>query len=228
MTKIPVYSSLKEKAYQRIKQDILQGKIAAGTPLSDGQLARRMRISRTPVREALHLLQQEGLVEIIPGRGTFVKEISLEEVLEILQIRVVLEPLAVKLATNRINEEILIEMEKECDRFEATLAEGKTPEDIETFGAKLHDTILNACGNKTLTHLLNTLRERIQRAKIFASHYIHVNPTGDYTETFYKGLQEHRAILKALRVRDGEQAASLMEAHLDNGRKALLDRFVHR
>ncbi|RMF88935.1 MAG: GntR family transcriptional regulator [Nitrospinota bacterium] len=227
MTKVAMYSSLKEKAYHRIKQDIMQGKLLPGTLLSDALLARRMRISRTPVREALHLLQQEGLVEIIPGRGTFVKEISLQEVLEILQIRMVLESLAVKLAAERIEEKVLAELEEEFAQVEAALTENrKTPEELQAFGARLHEAILSACGNRTLTELINTLRERIYRAKRFAFDRVFVDVQGKYTNRLYQSIEEHRRILKALQARDGELAAALMQTHLDNGRKALLEQFM--
>lgn len=103
---IPKVVSYKERAYQEIKKAILNQQLKAGDVLNERTLAEQLGISRTPIREALNLLESEGWVLTEPCKGTWVKEISLKDIAEIYQMRLVLEELAVELIIKKLNEEI--------------------------------------------------------------------------------------------------------------------------
>ena len=98
---------LPQRAYEWIKDAILEGRLKEGEPLSENRLAQEISISRTPIREALRNLEQDGFVRMVPGKGAFVAGISMEDVKEIYDIRILLEPLAARTAADRIPPEAL-------------------------------------------------------------------------------------------------------------------------
>src|SRR4030042_3962325 len=107
MRRIKTVRDLKSEVYKIIKEGIINREFLPGTQLKESDLVRKLGVSRTPIREALNQLSKEGIIEIFPRKGAFVKKCSREEVIEILILREVLEGVAARLATCLINEEFI-------------------------------------------------------------------------------------------------------------------------
>jgi DNA-binding GntR family transcriptional regulator len=207
--------SLKDEAYQRIKTLILSDRLSGGDMLDIDWLASGLGISRTPLREALLMLEQEGLIETIPYKGTFVVDVSKKDVEEIYQVREALEPLAVRLATPVIPDEEL----KGMQALLASVGEEMERGDFERYfqsDTDFHALIVRHCGNKVLQQVLGTLADRIRLLQAFsrtrASHH-------DMKHSF----QEHCLILDALMERDVAKIERLMAEHIENARKRTAD-----
>ena len=132
--------SQKEKSYQGIKQAIISYEIKPGEPLVEKQIANKLGVSRTPVREALKELKSDGLVKIIPRKGAFVAEISSRDIEEIFLLREILECAAIKIAISRIKGEDLIEIESTFNSINNDI-ERKSYKDVLYADIKFHNFI---------------------------------------------------------------------------------------
>jgi DNA-binding GntR family transcriptional regulator len=200
-----------EEAYRYLKTRIMSAALPPGASLNELEIADALGISRTPVREAIRKLEQEGLAMRYPNRGAIVTKLSMKDVLEIWQIREILEPAACRLATARIEDAAL-------ERIEKVLLELKErpvgPEGYEAFlraDLDLHGTILEASGNGTLRQVVDLLNERIVQVRVVTS-----------PPRFQRSVDEHIAIVGALRARDAGAAAEAMRRHLANAREHLV------
>jgi len=188
---------LKKKIYDILKEEIVTLRLPPGEPLIEEKLAKRFKVSRTPIREVLNKLNHEGLVEIIPQKGAFVAKIGFSDVRELFQIREALEGLAAKISASRFTQE-------ELDEFESAL----NTEDLakaEEVGRKLHQAILEKAANRRILNLMGILRSQIERMYFFAR-----NLPGREK----RSLDEHKEILRALQMRDGELAEKAMREHI--------------
>lgn len=198
---------LKQRAYETIKELILSGQSQGGEALSVGELAERFGVSRTPVREALLRLEQEGLVETVPYRGTYVKVISEEEIAEVYEVRGVLEGLAARLATARIPQEELEAFESALQSLDKEMVLGEYERYVDN-DTRFHEMIVENCGNKTLEDLVRQLSDRSYRIRVYAQQI-----SGDHMTQSH---EEHRWVLRALREGDAVAAERLMTEHLAN------------
>jgi len=190
--------SVKERVYRELRDQIVKLKLAPGTPLTEQQVASWFRVSRSSVREALSLLNHEGLVEIIPKKGAFVANLDIAIIREIYQLREVLEGLAARLAAPRIDTE-------ELSRIERTLDTSEDASEIERAGRRLHELIIETAGNARLAGILRVLGSQILRIGLL------VTKVSGRTE---KSLQEHKRIIQALKKRDSGLAERAMKRHL--------------
>ena len=125
-------NSTKEKAYRNIRAEILSNRLKPGQSLNEGSLSKRLKVSKTPIREAIQLLHKEGLIELVPQKGAFVAQITLNDIREIMQIRLGLEPLAASVAASSHNAEGLIALENEFASFaESTPKAGKSQKYVD-------------------------------------------------------------------------------------------------
>lgn len=200
---------LNEVAYRRIRAAIHDGAIGRDEALSEGSLARRLGISRTPVREAIKRLAVEGLVEVFPRRGTFVSVPDAGQLREIFQLREALEGMAARLAAPRAPR-------AEVDRFRARLETGYRAGDAEAIfdvGRELHEWIVAHGGNRRLAGYLAALRSQIH-----AGFRMGVRLEGQMARSY----REYRALLGALRRRDAAGAERAMRRHIEGVRSRLL------
>ena len=116
---------IRGQVYDRIKQEILSGNISPGSRVLEGRLAKQVHVSRTPVREALHVLEMEGFLESFPRVGYRVRQISLEEAIEINEIRAVLEPLAAKKAIKNEDQTYIDALQQVLSKSEAVAKKGE-------------------------------------------------------------------------------------------------------
>jgi DNA-binding GntR family transcriptional regulator len=171
--------------------------------LKETELAQELAVSRTPIREALSQLSKEGLVEIIPRRGAFVKRWTKQEALEVLVLREALEGLAGKLASARITNE-------EIDVLETLTAEYEIGSlEYAEADKRFHEGIVNACGMERLKELIWNLYDSLQMRKILAFSF-------HDKERIRESVEEHRRIIQALRERDED---AVERAIKDNFRK---------
>ena len=203
---------LVDEATQTLRDAILNGRFKAGARLRQTDLAAQLAISRTPIREALGRLQQEGLIELLPGGGVRVALLDLTEAVELYDLREVLDGLAARLVSHRADEAALGRIRKALGRMAQCLAR-KDPN--QWFGAHVafHDEILRASGNKRLQGLSAVVRLSIR----------HFHPLLLKTENRLEdAYREHRGIYEAIAAHDAEAAERFARAHIANAKDIVL------
>ena len=163
--KMDAFLPLRDVVFQTLRQAILREDLAPGERLMEIPLANKLGVSRTPLREAIRMLEQEGLVVMIPRRGAQVAGISEKSLRDVLEVRKSLEKLAVELACERMTEEDMKEMNRAEEAFSAAVHEGDALRIAET-DEQFHDVIYNSTGNTKLVQLLNNLREQMYRYRL--------------------------------------------------------------
>ena len=204
-------SRLREQAYEQIKKAILGGQLSPGQVLVEAQLSQDLGLSRTPLREALVLLEREQLIEMIPYKGTFVTGLTVREAREVFQVRAVLEPLAIRLAIDRIPAAELAAVAEQHLAAAAHVDFATLARDNHA----LHDLILRYADNTTLRQLINSFIEKIHRYQAVADVQIS-------QEDMCAEFQEHFAILQALQARDAAAAQDKLQQHLSNSARRVM------
>ena len=192
-------------ATRLIRAAILDGKFEPNQPLREVELARQMGISRTPIREALRLLQNEGLVEFNPNRGATVKSYTAADLEDVYNLRAALEGYAAQTAAEHITPEHLRALHESCDRYKNL--RGRTV-DLPLRAEEnlvFHNTILEATGS---TRLAAMVRQVTALPLIYKS-YLTYSPENRRTAE-----QHHRAITEALEAHAGDKARELLESHV--------------
>jgi DNA-binding GntR family transcriptional regulator len=203
--------SIREKVYDVIRDGILNGRIAPGDRMVETRLAKQIKTSRTPVREALHMLEMEGLLEAIPRVGYRVKKIEWDEVEEICEIRAVNETLAARWAMRRITLKELQSLEKNLLVAESAVKEGH-PKSFVIHDAEFHEILVRASGSERLLELCQLLRRHMLRYRI-ESLYL--------PETALSAIAGHRRILECIRGNDGGGIEGAIRAHLEQSKQAI-------
>ncbi len=196
--------NLKNIVYAKLKKDIITNKIKPGTQLLATKLADEFSVSRTPVREAMGILEKDGLVKLLPKNGYLVKDISYREMLDTYYVRILLEKEAAKLAAERILPEQIEELNKNCIYYEE--------DHIWDNNKKFHMIIARAAGNYKLIDFLEQTIEQIDR-------FIMLDPYMNLKDSI--GKEEHYQVIDALEAGDGEKASMLMEKHLIKTRERI-------
>ncbi|MCF7936408.1 MAG: GntR family transcriptional regulator [Synergistales bacterium] len=205
--------SKKERAYEAIKAMILSRELSGAGELSESSLARELKMSRTPVREALQRLQMEGFLRVYPNRGIVVERISVDDIREIYDLRIALEEFVVREVASQVAPEDLKRLrsmvEEQSGFLDPLDAGGFVRSDRE-----FHEYLLTLYGNEMITSFMRNLRERIYLANLS------ILQVPDNMSRFH---QEHRRILQALEKGDGEAAAREMDVHLKGGKMRLMN-----
>ncbi len=205
--------SLDKLAYQKIKEAILTFQFLPGQNLVEGELAAQLGISKTPVRDALMRLEKEGLVSRQPYKGTFVSDITNQDMVNIFEIRVVLEGLAVKLAAKALTDDDLARMEGLIKKHDAALQEQDYVK-ASQINADFHGMILEKCSNQRLREMLHNLDDHLKRYRLLSiAQGVRVD----------KSVPEHRHIVEILRSGDPEKAEEAMKDHLNSAMWDLYD-----
>ena len=207
---------LSEKAYIALKEEIVTGVLKPGEVLSEVKIAKRLAISRTPLREALNKLYSERLVDIVPNKGCVVKKLELRDILEIAQVREALEGMVANLACEHIKGEELDEITSWFPPFDQKLKECDYIMAYEA-GAKMHTFIRHKAHNRLIEEQLAFFDMQIQRTTRMAAEI-----PGRFEEAF----KEHKAIIDALRLKDSDMAEKKMREHIANIRISLLFRML--
>jgi DNA-binding GntR family transcriptional regulator len=197
--------------YHQLLEEVLQGRLLPGEVLVETQLGKRFGVSRTPIREALRMLEQEGVLERV-NRGMRVRPTSSEEVLEIYGVRTILEAAAARDAASRRSDYDLATL----DRIFGTMAEAKgaTPMELAGINRSFHRAIWEAAGNRTLLDLLERLGVHLRR---------YPATTYERPGRWEEALDEHRQLLDAIREKDPDRAARVAERHMQASRDVRID-----
>lgn len=209
----------REVAYERIKDAIKHADLSPGEPLSETRLSTLLGISRTPVREALQQLAQEGLVEIIPGRAVTVASNSVSDVLNIVHMRLLLEPELMRLVAESAPAAAVEALEEAMCRMEQAIDDGNYT-DWSRADSAYHEIVAHACPNSLLGETVLQLRIRVHH---MASVDSQSNP-----QRLADCTVEHRAVVEAIKARNGQAAEAAMRTHLMELRESLFRRLSYR
>jgi DNA-binding GntR family transcriptional regulator len=212
----PLSRSASAAASGVIREAIIDGRLAPGQRLKEEELARELGMSRTPVREALLLLQSEGLVESIPRRGATVRSYAVDDLDDMYQLRAVLEGYAARRAATRISPDDVARLEESCVRFDRLRAEGDL-RDLVKENIFFHNVILDAAGSDRLVPLV---RKVIELPLVYRSFYWY-SPEQRLISEHY-----HRQLTRALRAGDAKRAEMIMTEHVLEARDFLLARLA--
>ncbi|MBS6196442.1 MAG: GntR family transcriptional regulator [Clostridiales bacterium] len=206
------YLPLRDVVFSTLRQAILRGELKPGERLMEVSLSNRLGVSRTPVREAIRMLEQEGLVNMVPRKGAQVAQITERDLNDVLEVRLGLEELAVRFACERITGEELGELELALQGFEQSMAKADLSALAEA-DVRFHDIIYKATHNERLVQIINNIREQMYRYRI---EYL------KDVESRKMLVAEHYAIFEALKARDKERAIAQICGHIVNQQEAIL------
>jgi len=210
VVKTPI--SARAQIYEQLRELILAGRFPAFERLVEARLAAELGVSRTPVREALHALEREGLLESIPRVGYAVREIRREELEEICAIRAVNEGLAAEWALKNVTPEELVALEENLAAAEREVQAGR-PEAFVDRDGEFHEILVGASRSARLVELCQSLRR----------HMLVYRLQSLYTsENAVRAIEGHRRILTALKSGDGEGLGAAVAAHLEQVKRDVL------
>ncbi|MDO5331985.1 MAG: GntR family transcriptional regulator, partial [Bacillota bacterium] len=167
--KSPKLNTLPQDLFIRLRDDILQGKFAAGAKLSEQKICDEYMVSRTPVREAFQKLELEGIIEIIPNRGAFVANQSKQDIDDVYEIMKALESVAVKLAIERITEEEIKELHEKYELMEFYSMKGDLDK-LRMVNEEFHNGIYKATGNSMIIQTLSSCQTRVRNNQFRKEH----------------------------------------------------------
>lgn len=197
--------------YERVRQDILEGRYSRGDSLIEQKLAEEFGVSRTPIREVLRQLELDGLVGSIPNRGVFVIGITHQDIEDIYEIRKRIEGLAALWAADKMTQEEFDELENIYHLMEFYAQKGDICQ-VANLNTQFHEIIFKAAASKYLKNMLINFQAYIQWAR-----HASLKVPG----RMEAALMEHKAIVDAFRQKDGTMAEKLIMEHVANSSKNL-------
>ncbi|HHW47189.1 MAG TPA: GntR family transcriptional regulator [Clostridiaceae bacterium] len=206
------YKPLREVIFNTLREAIIVGELKPGERLMEVQLAEKMGVSRTPVREAIRKLELEGLVNMVPRKGAHVADLSVKDIMDALEVRACVDGLATALAAERITDDELKELKRVQQQFAQYVEKGNLQGLIKK-DVEFHDIIYNSSRNEKLIQITNNLREQVQRFRVI---YLK-----DYDST-REIIKEHTDIYEALLKRDRQLAQEAAQRHIKNQETAII------
>ncbi len=197
--------SIRKKIYDHLREQLLSGAVQPYEHLIEARIAREIGTSRTPVREALHSLELEGLIESIPRVGYVVKPLKEEEVQEICEIRAAIEAVAARWAIIKAPQVLIDDLKKNIATSEEKAAQGDAKAFVE-LDAQFHEIIARLSGSKRLQELGGTLRRHMLRYRIQSIYAI---------DNVLRAIQGHKGILEAIEKGDTEEVRRAIASHLE-------------
>jgi DNA-binding GntR family transcriptional regulator len=202
-------TTIRKKVFNHLREQILRGEIGPHERLVETKIAEEIGTSRTPVREALHSLELEGLIESIPRVGYTVKAISDQEVGEICEIRCTIENLAARWAVEKARVRLIKELRRNIDLAEECVSRGDVGAFVE-LDAQFHEIIARLSGSQRLLELSQTLRRHMLRYRV-ESIYL--------PGTALRAIEGHKGILRAIEKGDSEGIPEAIRFHLEQSKK---------
>lgn len=204
--------TIRRKVYSHLRELILLGEYKPHERLFETKISEEIGASRTPVREALHNLELEGLIECLPKVGYVVKPISDQEVSEICEIRGLIEGLAARWAVEKDRERLIEELRKNIHASELKIKQGIVPAFVE-LDAQFHESIARSSGSKRLLELAQTLRKHMLRYRIQSIYAV---------DNVQRAIEGHRDILSAIESGDAEEVTRAIRRHLEQAKRDIL------
>ena len=205
--------SLAEQVFERLENDILVGKYQRGEVLTELKLVTDLGVSRTPVREALHRLEQEHIIEITP-KGILILGVTEQDLKDIFAIRKRIEGLASAFAAQNMTEEQLAEL-KEALELQEFYVNKQDPEHIKTMDSRFHKLIYRYCGSAVLNDTLLPLHKKVQKYR---------RASVEDKSRAKQSLSEHRAIFEAIAAKNAALAEKCTAEHIANAEEHILNK----
>ena len=202
---LKVQKPLKDLVYLELKHKILTGEIVSQTRLMEIDLSEKMNVSRTPIREAIKRLADDGLVKVEPRRGAYVANISIKDMLDVFEVREDMEGFVAKLAAQRITEEDKSELRKIAKEYETAIEKADDKENIIALDEKFHNFIVKCSGNETLSELVSYVQELSLRFR-----YLYYDDFSLYEST----TEQHNRIMEAINAGRANEARLEADAHV--------------
>ena len=200
------YLPLRDVVFNTLREAILKGELKPGERLMELQLAAKLGVSRTPIREAIRMLEQEGLAVTIPRKGAEVAKMTEKDMEDVLQIREALDELAVRIACEQIRADQLEELSDTMHEFEESTKTGDVKKIAEA-DVKFHDIIYQSTGNPKLVNMLSNLREQMYRYRVE-----YLKDESNYPTL----MKEHKDIVDGLCKKDKKKVTEAMYHHVNN------------
>lgn len=197
-------STIRTQVYDIIKQNICEGVYTPGQRLQETELAAALKVSRSPIREALRQLASDGLVVEFPNRGVFVKEFTAHDIQEVFDVRVLLESYAIRHSAAHMTPERMEELMGYLDQLVHFHEQGELEEYIRV-DAMLHQAIIRLGGNSVVEEMYDRVHSLIQRFRIYSL---------ISKQRFDESVQEHRTVVHCLLTGNTEEADRVNQAHL--------------
>jgi len=205
---------LTDTVYRTLKEQILTRTFPPGHRLRVNELADQLGVSRTPLKDALNLLATEGLVEIVPRRGTFVSDVSPDDIAEVFEIRRALELLAAETLVERVTSDQLACLRAELDALPRAGDHADASEHMRR-NLAFHQRFVALAGNRRLVELYEGLRAHIQIGRV------HARRT-DWRQRLRQERGEHQEILAALDARDAARLRAAVDSHIKRAKASLI------
>ena len=200
------YLPLRDVVFNTLRDSILKGELEPGERLMEIHLANKLGVSRTPIREAIRMLEQEGLAVTIPRKGAQVAKMTEKDLQDVLEIRDALDELAALNACKNMTPEYIEELRASMVSFKNAANRGDVREIVEA-DEQFHNVIYRAADNPKLMVIIQNLKEQMYRYR-----YEYVKDNANYAQI----LQEHAEIIAGFEKRDQEYVREIMHAHLEN------------
>lgn len=202
---------IREGVYRQIRAEILACDLTPGSSIHENVLAERYEVSKSPVRDALLKLEEQGLIDVIPRKGYRVRPVSAIDAKELYEMRLLLERACVRGAIEEASDEEL----RELDRFRED-GEGETLGDWVSYNREFHSAVASVAGNARLAKATEDVLDQFDRLTFMGVANDFAN---GYADTFD---DEHGAIIDAIQARDKGRASSLVAAHIKSARRRVL------
>lgn len=212
---IPERKSLGEHVFERLKQAIVDGEMEAGSRITENQIAGAMKISRTPVREAIHKLDRTGFLERLPSGGFTVVKLTREGIEEVFGIRSVLESYAASLAAIKHEEDELKPLEDKLKEYRSCLEKGEL-DALNEINTEFHDTLYALSRSTRLIKMIGDLKDQIARFRQILLEDEKMAKISD---------RDHNRMLEAIKKRDPDKVEKLVKEHIFRGQEMVLKKF---
>ena len=205
--------SIADQVFDELEREILSGVFERGEILTEIKLSERLGVSRTPIREALRRLEQERLIEST-SKGVRVIGIQMPDISDICEIRMRLEGLAARWVAERATDEEIKELQDAVELQEFYTRKGDS-ESLKNTDSRIHQIIYHLCGSPIMRDTLEPLHRKLLKYR---------KASLSFPERAQQSLQEHQAILAAIRERNGDEAERLTILHIKNAKESILQR----
>ena len=204
--------SLGQSVFLRLEEEILNGTLKPGDTLTEISLSKRMGVSRTPLRAAIHALAEEGLVEVTPNRGAVVVGVGVDDLVDIYKIRMRLEGIAASLAAQRISAESLKRLEESVELSEFYLTKNDS-DHLKELDSEFHSIIYKSSASRHLCKILTELHRNIRSYRKMSL---------SVPDRLKASVEEHKLILASIKAGDEKEAERLAVEHISSALDNLL------
>jgi DNA-binding GntR family transcriptional regulator len=204
--------TIRRRIYEHLREELFNGGISPRQHLIEAKIAKELGTSRTPVREAFHSLELEGLIESIPRVGYVVKPISEQEVEEICEIRMAIEGIAVRWAMEKAHKKLFEELKENISLSDQKVSQGDVRAFVE-LDARFHEIIARYSGSQRLLELAQTLRRHMLRYRVQSIYSV---------DNVLRAIEGHKGIQRAIKKQNLEEVNKAIRHHMEQSKRDIL------